>query len=69
MDGFERVEERAVEAAVADGPGFSAADIEILCDGVLVAAVSDALVVKACYMETLAFVQIKKENDQVISLA
>lgn len=65
MDGFEKVDERVVEAAVANVFGFSAADTDILRDGFLAAAISDARMVKACYMGTWAFVQSKRDNDQV----
>lgn len=62
MEGFARVKERAVQAVVADGFGFSTVDTDMLRDGVLAAAITEAQMVRQCFIETWSFVQ-PKSND------
>jgi len=54
LEGYSRVRERAVQAVLADGYSFSAADMTSLRESVVKAAVEDSRMVQSCFAETWA---------------
>lgn len=62
ITGFFRVKERAVQAVLADGFGFSVADTQTLKDTVVATAIQESMMVCECFKETWSFV--RREDDQ-----
>lgn len=52
LEGYSRVRERAVQAVLADGYSFSAADMASLQESVIKSAIEDSRMVQSCFAET-----------------